>query len=211
MAILRTWSLLVLITAAAAAAAQPSLELEDGELVLSSLPPVLADAEVTRQLTTGLTATLAFRVEANGVVGGARIEIRYELWDEVFHVTTVEIDGRPTRATLTSREALDGWWSGLQLAVLEAADSAPGAAPNTARVILEVVPFSHSEQLDTRRWFEESVQRAEQDKNEGISRSAEGGDESLGRVFSVLIATSIRRRAVTSYRWDVDWPERSSP
>ena len=86
-----------------------------------------------------------------------------------------------------------------------------GAAPNTARVILEVVPFSHSEQLDTRRWFEESVQRAEQDKNEGISRSAEGGDESLGRVFSVLIATSIRRRAVTSYRWDVDWPGRSSP
>jgi len=210
-AILRTWSLLVLITAAAAAAAQPSLELEDGELVLSSLPPVLADAEVTRQLTTGLTATLAFRVEANGVVGGARIEIRYELWDEVFHVTTVEIDGRPTSATLTSREALDEWWSGLQLAVLEAADSAPGAAPNTARVILEVVPFSHSEQLDTRRWFEESVQRAEQDKNEGISRSAEGGDESLGRVFSVLIATSIRRRAVTSYRWDVDWPGRSSP
>ena len=205
---LRSWCLLALVTVAAAAA-QPSLELEDGKVVLGALPPVLADEEVTRQLTTGLTATLAFRVEAAGAVGGARVEIRYELWDEEFYVTTVGIDGRPSRATVPSREALDAWWAGLRLAVFDAG-SAPDPAPESARVILEVVPFSHSEQLDTQRWFEESVQRAEQGKNEGISRSAEGGEESLGRVFGVLIATSIRRRAVTSYRWDVAWPPENS-
>jgi hypothetical protein len=209
--VLRVAGLLML--AAVAVDAQPELELEGGRVVLGDLPPVLADDEVTRQLTTGLTATLAFRVEVAGIVGGCRIEIRYELWDEVFHVTTLEIDRPPASTTLASREALEEWWSRLRLAVVDPTvlDAASRPPPQVARVILEVVPFSHSEQLDTQRWFEESVQRAEQGKNEGISRSTEGGEESLGRVFSVLIATSIRRRAVTSYRWDVAWPGGDRP
>ena len=184
----------VLATLAGVVSAQPVLELEADRIVLARLPPVLSDEEVARQLTTGLTATLAFRVEAGATVGGARVEIRYELWDEVFHVLTLGIDGRPNLQTLPSTEALEAWWAKLRLPVLDG-DVASNAAQKV-RVILDVVPFSHSEQLDTQRWFEQSVQRAEQGKNEGISHPAEGG-ESLGRVFSVLIATSIRRQALT--------------
>lgn len=194
------FALSVLAAAAGAALAQPSLEWNDGRVMLGALPPVLVDEQVERQLTTGLTATLAFRVEAGGAVGGARVEIRYELWDEVFHVTTLGIDGRPQRETIVSRGDLDAWWAELSLPVFD--DETPFDDAGTVRVILEVVPFSHSEQLDTQRWFEQSVQRAEEGRNEGISHPAEG-DESLGRVFSVLIATSIRRQALTSYRWDL--------
>jgi hypothetical protein len=182
---------------------------------VGSLPPILSDDEVARQLTTGLTATLAFRAETSAatsgkMVGGARVEIRYELWDEIFHVATLEIDGPPRRQKIPSWEELELWWSKLDLAVLNISNMSPDRS-RQIRLTLDVLPFSHSEQLDTQKWFEESVQRAEQGKNEGISQSAEGGEESLGRVFSVLIATSIRRQALTSFHWTLPWPQRIVP
>ena len=213
---LGAWALAALARGADAPA--PAFEIEPrpepSRLLLVTPPPILAEPEVARQLTTGLTATLAFRVEVAGVpesegVGGARVEVRYELWDEVFHVRSLDAGGRAQQVTIASSAELESWWSEQRFVVLEPAPSI-AVQPRTARVTLDVVPFSHSEQLDTQRWFEEAVLRNEGAGSEA-AQSAQGGNESLGRVFSVLLATSIRRQALMSYRWNVSLPERKSP
>lgn len=201
------WLVIVAAVGAAAAGAQPRLERRDGaRVVLTRLPPVLTEEEVERQLTTGLTTTFAFRLDVpgeprGGDSGGARVEIRYGLWDEVFLARTVDAEGEHPELALGSMEELVQWWGELELVVL-ASHPAPGE--RTARVRLEVVPFSRSEQLDTQRWLSDSASRSE-----GPGSRTEGG-ESLGRVFRVLIATSIQRRPLTEYRWSLTIPAREN-
>lgn len=185
-------------------------EAEEG-VVLSGLPPILADDEVRAQLETGLTTTLLFHLEPRDrdAPTGARVEIRYELWDEVFHVAAVTADGRLERSVLASFEDLGEWWSRLKLVVV-----APGTswrAGRRARVVLDVVPFSQAERDDTERWFSEVIAAAAGSGREEVDRSPDDREESLGSVLSVLIATSIQRRALTTYQWAVQLPEEGSP
>ena len=67
-----------------------------------------------------------------------------------------------------------------------------------------VVPFSQDEETETRLWFAESVRRAEG------TASAEGGTvggaSGLDRVLTTLLGTSIRRRPLVEYRWQVEMP-----
>jgi len=112
------WMLLVLLLASAAGAVEPPrletagletprLEAGSGSrLVLTGLPPILADEEVKEHLTTGLTTTLQFRVGGNKLAGGARVEIRYDLWDEVFLVKAGGIDGRAESYRASSLDEL---------------------------------------------------------------------------------------------------------
>lgn len=211
------WSLLVLfVTSSALWADGPMLEREtESWLVLSELPPVLSAGEVEPHLTKGLTTTFVFVVDLLGVsqgkqAGGARVEIRYELWDEVFHATTTDISGQVTREVIDSTEDLVIWWAGKRLRVVNLDILASGVGAQ-ARVRLEVVPFSSTEQRETREWFAESVSAAELARNEGASASVEGSSGGKDGVFSILIATSIRRRPLTSYRWTVELPRERSP
>lgn len=209
-------TLALLLLTSAAGATEPALEV-DGEhnLLLHGLPPILEEEEVHRQLTTGLTTSFAFRTDLlqtrNGKsIGGARVDIRYELWDEDFHVLAVGIDGRPRRHVVASLDELLVWWRELHLPILDLDSLAAEPAIDAAvRITLDVVPFSHSEQVDTQRWFSESVTRAGQNRTDGTSSSPDDGEDSLGRVFGVLMATSIQRRALMSYRWTLELPERT--
>jgi hypothetical protein len=209
------WMALLLGPALAAVAQEtPLLELQgDRYYALSRLPPLLAEEMVAPRIRTGLTSSFVFRVTAAGSQGGkshggARLEIRYNLWDEVFHVAKLEITGEIEHETLASDRALVEWWEGLRLIVLDA--RAVRAAANQARVQLDLLPFSQSEELDTQRWYSESVGRAELDPDRGGVSSPSRGSSSMEHAFRLLIATSIRRRPVVSYDWTLDLPARET-
>lgn len=169
----------------------------DGALSLGALPEVLSRPEVRRHLTTGLTTGLLVRFEARGgdgraVRGAARVDVRWEPWDEVFHVTVLDGAGRVRRETLASFERLAAWWSALDVVVLPRAP----ATLTSSRVELSVVPFSHAEQLDAQRWFSSAP------PPETVDGAAAGpGESRLNGVVDLLIATSIQRRSVVRFRW----------
>ncbi|MEM9292099.1 MAG: hypothetical protein AAGD01_10500 [Acidobacteriota bacterium] len=193
-------ALLGLLWSHEALQAQPAqplrLETAGQRIELVGLPPVLDEAPVRRQLDSGLTATFALTVTpSEGEVGGARVEVRYELWDEVYLAQAVGVNGGVVRQELADLEALAQWWRELRLPVLE------GAADLPAAIRLDLVPFSEAEEQDTRRWLTASM-APDGDEARELGADLEGG-ESLGKVFNVLMATSIRRRAVFSQEWMV--------
>ena len=110
--------LLGLALAARLEAAGPVLERSAEGVALTRLPPMLRQEDVRRHLGTGLTTTLAFEVRLTGggkARGAARIDIRYELWDEIWLVTRADTSGRTQRARFPSFDQLDAWWRDLRL------------------------------------------------------------------------------------------------
>ncbi len=198
------WLLLPLLLAPALGAAEnPRIELDpEHQMVLTSLPPILADEEVKEHLTTGLTTTITLRPRGK-VLGGALVEIRYDLWDEVFHVAAVGFGSRTLRAELPTFEDLAEWWRELRLRFLDG--SRLGHPwPRELEVTARVVPFSQSEEDDTQRWFSESIEH--HDGTDALGRSSEKQTETLQRTFNLLLATSIRRRPLAAYTWTVTLP-----
>lgn len=181
-------------------AASPVLERVSGEgVVLTRLPPVLRQKEVRHHLETGLTTTLAFEVRADRTRGGARIDVRYELWDEVWLVTRADTSGRTQRARFPSFEQLESWWRDLRLEVLPARASA-----DDAEVRLRIIPFSQSEQLDAQRWFSRSL--ATEPPNGSAGAVSGVLSEPSGDLFNLLLATSIGRPALLEFEWNVQIP-----
>lgn len=205
---LRTLPLLALLAAGRlAAASPPAIEMENGWLVLARLPAILSEAEVKRQLATGLTTSFVFEVKATGRAGksrgAARIDVRYELWDEVYIVTRIDAAGRAARVRLTSAERLEAWWRDLRLAAVRV--DRPGPLPSKADVRLRVIPFSQSEQLEAQRWFSQALS-AEGAGGAGAVSDVEDQPASLSQVLNVLLATSIGRQALLEYAWTLTVP-----
>lgn len=190
----------LLLAARMAAAAGPALERSADGVALTKLPPLLRNGEVRRHLETGLTTTLAFEVRLGGGKprGGARIDIRYELWDEIWLVTRADTLGRTQRARFPSFEQLESWWRDLRLEVLPSR-----TAPGPAEVRLRVIPFSQSEQLDAQRWFSRSLAAEPSDSAGAVSGLLE---EPSGDLFNLLLATSIGRPALQEYEWKLAVP-----
>ena len=172
--------------------------------MLTRLPPILGDDEVRSHLDTGLTTTLAVRVEARDArgktEGGAVVTIRFDLWDEVFHVGWTGAAGRPYREPFDSFEALESWWRDLRLEVLHAA---PARKLGQARVVIDVVPFSAAEARDTQRWFSETLDDAKTSSAEDTT--TEESSDTLGRTFRLMMATSIQRRAIRVFRYEPEF------
>jgi hypothetical protein len=192
------------VCTAARAAPPPGVSLDtEQRLVVGRLAAILAEEAVARQLESGLTTTFVFRAEVAGrVLGGARVDVRYDLWDEVFQVVAVGADGRGKRATLAGRAALETWWSSLELVVAERASSA-ALMPRELVLALEVIPFSASEQDDAQRWFVRSFGATATRDGPQVTDPAERRGDSLEKVLGVLMATSIRGSALYSARWAV--------
>lgn len=186
-------------------------------VALTRLPSILDRPDVRRHLDTGLTTSFLFKVSlrppgGRAVKGAARVEIRYELWDEVYQLAALGLDGKLIHHNLKSFEDLETRWRELRLLVLT--PSQPSRAIDAKlRVDLEVLPFSSHEQRDTRRWFSESLERSNRGNAENAGQVSEERSETLSEVFNLLMATSIERRAVVRYRWNmtVDRPVRSRP
>ena len=192
----------LLLAAAAVHGAQgPSYAIgRDRTLSVSALPEVLSRPEVRPHLTTGLTTSFvvvkAAAEPGRKVRGAARIDVRWEPWDEVFLTTAVGADGRVRRDTHRSFEALAGWWQSLELPVALALPLGSWEV----RVDLSVIPFSRSEQRDAQRWFS-SAPGDGAGGAAGESATTSPGESRLNGVVDLLIATSIQRRSIVRYAW----------
>jgi len=170
----------------------------DRTLAVSALPEVLSLPEVRPHLNTGLTTSFIVVVKAAAepgrkVRGAARIDVRWEPWDEVFLTTAVGADGRVRRDTHRSFAALAGWWQSLELPVALALPLGSWQV----RVELSVIPFSQSEQRDAQRWFSS----APGDDAASEPATTSPGESRLNGVVDLLIATSIQRRSIVRYAW----------
>jgi hypothetical protein len=172
-----------------ARAQQPQLGfiVQPGGVVAATLPvSILQDASVRKQLRSGLTTTFLFVTRQREIKGAsvARIEIRYDLWDEVWIVQKIEHDRKSERQRLASLEALEKWWR-TPLRML-----ATKASRVALQIDLSVLPFSAAEEADARQWIT---------KSGGVGTSS----GSAGLV-DALIGTTISARPLTSYRWNVE-------
>ena len=151
------------------------------------MPPLLTEADVKRHLDSGLTTSFVLQVRPPGPVppGAARVDVRLELWDEVYLLTVLDGEGRLERFEHPSKEALIEWWSQAEIVLsMPAATSSKNAgAGSKAKVSLAVVPFSQAELLDTE--VADRVHRA----GSGGANPGRGGGAS--RAVGALIATSI--------------------
>jgi len=147
---------------------------------------VLAEKEVEKQLRTGLTTTfvLVARQRDSERKGAARIEIRFDLWDEVWIVRKIEFDGREDRQRIATRELLEKWWSAPLRVFVAAADRV------ALNVTLTVLPFSAAEGEDARQWIS---------KSGGVAQT-EGGSP----LVAALIGTTLSAKPIRSYRWQTE-------
>lgn len=181
-------ALLLLLAASAARAQRPTFVVQQGGIVATVLPlSILSNAAVKKQLGTGLTTTflLVARQRPSNVRTGARLEVRYDLWDDVWLVRRIEFDGRQERARITSLEALEKWWR-TPVRLL-----ASNAARLPLQLDLSVLPFSAAEKEDARQWIS---------KSGGVADSGGGA----GGIVDALIGTTIGAEPVTSFKWNLE-------
>ena len=186
------WALLLsALVARLGAALQPPppvVEVAREGLVLSRLSPILAEEEARKQLGTGRAR------------GGARVDVRYELWDEIYIVTRIDATGRAARTTLPSFEKLAEWWRDARLVALRP----PAAATvRSVEVRLSVIPFSQAEQLDAQRWFSQALSAEKSGSAGAVSDAVQDQPESFSQVLNLLMATSIGRAPLLEMQWNL--------
>jgi hypothetical protein len=205
------WALLLALLAARLEALQPpAVEAARDGLALTRLPAILAEPEVRKQLGTGLTTSFVFEATARNAAGvktkgGARVDVRYELWDEVYIVTRIDASGRAARVVLPSFERLAEWWRDARLVIVRPPAS---AAARSVEVRLGVLPFSQAEQLETQRWFSQALSAEKSGSAGALSEAVEDQPESFSQVLSLLLATSIGRTPLLEYQWNLTLPGR---
>jgi len=182
--------LLFLLFGATAYAQQnrPQFVVQPGGVVAVVLPAgVLHEHDVKRQLGSGLTTTflVTARNRITGMVSGARVEVRYDLWDEVWLVKKIEFDRKTEAQRLVSRDALEKWWRNPVRLLATNTDSA------SLQIDVSVLPFSAAEREDARQWISKS----------GGVGTASGGGSGL---VDALIGTTIGAKPITTYRWNVE-------
>jgi hypothetical protein len=194
-----------------APAAEPALaHAPDGGVALAALPPVLDRPAVREQLASGLTTSFVFELRPPGLlaqpVGAARVDVRYELWDEVYLVAALGADGERRQLRFDDLAALAAWWRRPALAVAPA-----GLLPERLRLRLRVLPFSAAEQRDAQAWLTETLADPAGGAAERTDDAAEEGGRPLDRLFRVLLATSIARGSLLEEEWEVALPPRGPP
>ena len=165
---------------AAAAPDRPTLTVA-GDRVLVALPPsILKQKEVRARLESALTTTFIGKTkDAN-----ARIEIRYDLWDEVYRVKRIDASGRISQQVLKPAQ-LEAWWR----TPIDVGRVAGGSA--VVDLELVVLPFSAADESDARQWLSKS----------GGRRDPSSDSKS---VVDALIGTTLSARPVVSYRWQLE-------
>lgn len=179
----RLLAIALLLALPVAAADRATLLLGSGGAVTVTLPDsVLAHAAVKKQLESALTTTFLVvgRVRGTPQTVATRLEIRYDLWDEVYHVRRVGSD-RKQDAQRVTQEQLAKWWrTPLRVAAI-------GARAAIVDVEVTVLPFSAAEEDDARQWLS---------KGGGVTRS----NQSAG-VVDALIGTTISAKPLVTFHW----------
>ena len=167
---------------------------EEGSCKVSRLPPVLSDPEVMGYVTSGLTTTLLLtlstRDERRTVRRrSARIELRFEPWEEVLHVRMAAQEGRPTRQQVP-KSGMEAWWRDLAVSF-----PGPAVAGGGAEVGIDVIPFSEEDEADARRWYAESLRR------DSRADAGAAGGGAFAPVLDALTLSSIKRHGVVRFSW----------
>ena len=180
---------LLMLLVACASAAQPHRPavLLRGDLLIVTLPDsILKDRGVRNRLESALTTTFVLKVRVRGAKNEsiARIEIRYDLWDENYRVRRAagQNRGEPERI---ARALLEPWWRTPIEMSRFTADRA------TVDIELVVLPFSSAEESDAREWLSKS----------GGARDPSSNGKSI---VDVLIGTTLSARPVVSYTWSAE-------
>jgi hypothetical protein len=173
----------------------PPVVQRQGALAIAIPLELLQRPEARRHLTNGLTTSFVVIGSATrggtALRGAARVEIRYEPWDQLYFVTHRDYDGTVERSQSSSLEALDALLQRRPLRFAAATN-----APPRWTIELRLIPFTAAEQAETRAWIagaggEAAAQTGDADRTAG------------GSLFDLLIGTSIRARPVLAYRWTV--------
>lgn len=166
----------------------------NGEAIEVVLPVnVFRDERFTKLLASGLTTTILVSGD-DPAHRAVRIEIRYDLWEEVYRVATKQ----EQQLTLPSLERLQQWLSTTRFRVGDVRD---GRVPANVRIGIEVIPFSATEQGEAQRWLLHSISDAEaQGSGTGASRSAPSESPSA---FDRMIAGSVKSKTLLSWHWKV--------
>lgn len=167
--------MLLLAVTATAQQRQPAAILT-GDRVAVVLPDsVLKDSRVRTRLESALTTTFILKTSLGG---SSRIEIRYDLWDEVFHVRR----DRGAQQTIP-KSRLEEWWR-------TAIDAGRAGDGRSFDVELTVLPFSADEESDARQW---------------LSKSGGAGAPSAdpSSIVDALIGTTLTARPIVSFRWSL--------
>jgi hypothetical protein len=209
---------LALLALGAEAAEPPTVALDRGILKLSRLPPVLGDENVAPQLRTGLTTVFLFTLESRGALqqkGAAQAAVRYDLWDEVYHLelSPALAGNQPVSfATVAapggSNATLLDWWRSAVLRVAPA--DGPWQAPfGRVKLTLQVLPFSQAEQRDAQEWLLRSLRAGAPPAPVSDAPRARAGAERapapapVRDFYGAMLASSIGRRSLTSWSWTV--------
>ena len=164
------------------AAQRPAFIAGPGRVAAIVLPAsLLSDRDVDHQLASGLTTTFLLVARDGRRRGAARIEIRFDLWDEVWIVRRIEMDGHEDRQRIASRDALEKWWSSPTRLFAADADRV------SLNMTLTVLPFSAAESEDARRWISRS----------GVTAAAEP-------LVEALIGTTFDAKPIRSFHWQAD-------
>jgi len=184
----RRFALAAAFCAALGARAQPRpafIALPGGVAAITLPASMLDESAIRKQLNSGLTTVFLMIARERGTrnAGGARIEIRYDLWDEVWIVRKLEVDRKVEQQRLANFDALVKWWRN------PARIFVSGAGRVLLDVEMRVLPFSAAEEKDAREWIS---------KSGGVAAAGGGGG---GGIVDALIGTTITARPITTYRW----------
>ena len=202
---MRAAAILLVLAPLTVQAAEPRVSVDSatGSVVVRHLEGVIDAPEVTRNLDSGLTNSFVIqasvhRGRGNVVSGAARVDIRWELWDELYLVDVVAFDGHVTHLKLASKDDLARWWSSAAFPVLSGRGHAVNGSEEVTLVVT-FVPFSQSEVEAARRWVAGS--------GEATGSAPTGSNQPEGRsssaVVNLVVATSIVRRAIFRREWTV--------
>ena len=154
----------------------------------------LSDDEVKAQLKSGLTTTfVAIATSVDRARSMARVEIRYDLWDEKYIVRRIDFDGAASRSQFSSLEELERWWRTSPLRLLK-----KGTPDGRVDLELRVLPFSAAEERDTREWLSKGGGSV---ASRGAAAEGPAGAAPSTTVIEALIGTSLEARPLLTFRW----------
>lgn len=186
------------VVAAAHAAPPPHATITHTGAVTVTLPlSVLQSAEVKKHLTSGLTTAFVITVVNGRNEGGARLTVRYELWEEKYFVSVFDAAGAEQKHTFDSQERLASWWSAAAWTVF---GQRTKIADAPMEITLRVLPFSAREQAETQKWLSRMLTSMESVKDQPVGERSDAG---AGKIFAVIVGTSIQRRPILEHRWTV--------
>lgn len=166
---------------------------------------LLEDASVRKKLYSGLTTTfeLESRFSQAEKPHYAVLQVRYEIWEEVFVISRVDADGQIGRFRFVDLAQTAAWLAENPLRIAPTPDNTgPPAGRLTCRVRL--IPFSQSEGRLAEDWFAKVLRvpdavttgQSDASRERALDESSDGGG-----IFEVLMSKSIRRKSIRSVRW----------